>query len=236
MTDQFELIISNISPAVIALLVVLVVVVLWMLPKAIKEMGIKKIGPIQLEQQNLTLNHITATRIEEVDIENKENLWEMTEEYCAKIAIQSKIACSCAVSAILSAVVTPLQTMILLNHIAPKLTKEHEEELLAKLGRSVFKAYKEFSVAALPNACPAKESIIGISPENNSQFFPEWIALARDITARACFKKIKIYEEAIEGSQSEHWKDIFKKCLEKNTAYMEGMGWTISKYGRLERV
>ena len=236
MTDQFELIISNISPAVIALLVVLVVVVLWMLPKAIKEMGIKKIGPIQLEQQNLTLNHITATRIEEVDIENKENLWEMTEEYSAKIALQSKIACSCAVSAILSAVTTPLQTMILLNHIAPKLVKDHEEELLAKLNRSVFKSYKEFSVLGLPNACPAQESLSGMSPEKNSSFFPEWIALARDITARACFKKIKIYEEAIEGSQSDHWKDIFKKCLEKNTAYMEGMGWTISKYGRLERV
>lgn len=236
MTDQFELIISNISPAVIALLVLLVVVVLWMLPKAIKEMGIKKIGPIQLEQQNLTLNHITATRIEEVDIENKENLWEMTEEYSAKIALQSEIACSCAISAILSAVTTPLQTMILLNHIAPKLVKDHEEELLAKLNRSVFKSYREFSGLGLPNACPAQESLSGMSPEKNSSFFPEWIALARDITARACFKKIKIYEEAIEGSQSEHWKDIFKKCLEKNTAYMEGMGWTISKYGRLERV
>ena len=236
MSEQFELIISNISPAVVALLVVLVIVILRMLPKAIKEIGIKKIGPIQLEQQNLTLNHITATRIEEVDIENKENLWEMTEEFSAKIALQSKVSCSCAVSAVLSAVVTPLQTMILLNHLAPKLTQDHEEELLAKLGRSVFKSYKDFSVLSLPNSCPAQESLLGISPENNSQFFPEWISLARDITARSCFKKIKIYEEAIEGSQSQHWKDIFKKCLEKNTAYMEGMGWTVSKLGRLERM
>ena len=236
MSEQFELIISNISPAVVFLLILLVVVVLRMLPKAIKEIGIKKIGPIQLEQQNLTLNHITATRIEEVDIENKENLWEMTEEYSAKIALQSQVSCSCAVAAILSAVITPLQTMILLNHIAPKLVKEHEEELIAKLNRSIFKSYRDFSVQVLPSACPAQESLSEISPEKNASFVPEWIALARDITARACFKKIKIYEEAIEGSHSQHWKDIFQKCLEKNTAYMEGMGWTVSKFGRLERI
>lgn len=236
MSEQLQVVISNISPIVVAILAVLIVVVLYRLPKAIKEIGIKKIGPIQLEQQNLTLNHITATRIEEVDIENKENLWEMTEEFSAKIALQSKVSCSSAVAAVLAAVITPLQTMILLNHIAPKLVKEQEAELLAKLNRSIFKSYREFSVLGLPQTCPAQESLSEISPENSCSFFPEWITLARDITARACFKKIKIYEEAIEGSRSEHWRNIFKKCLEKNTAYMEGMGWTISKLGLPERM
>ena len=43
MSEQFELIISNISPAVVSLAYSgLFIVVLRMLPKAIKEIGIKK--------------------------------------------------------------------------------------------------------------------------------------------------------------------------------------------------
>ena len=55
MSESFKLIISNLDPYSLAIIALLIIAVVYMLPKVINEIGIKKIGPIQLEQENQTL-------------------------------------------------------------------------------------------------------------------------------------------------------------------------------------
>ena len=235
MSESFKLIISNLDPWTVVMLSVLVATILILLPKAVNDMGIKKLGPIQLEQENQTLNYLTNKQIEEIDIQNRENLWDATEEFIAQCAMESKIGCVAAVNAILQTIMSPIKTMVLLDRIAGKLIKENEEDLTKKLSRAVTKSFREFRHMALPTDCPARNEVAAISPTKYEQFFPEWIQLARDITVKACFQKIHVYEQALEHTKDKHWKSVFQDCISKNIAYIEGMGWIINKQNKLER-
>lgn len=235
MSESFKLIISNLDPLSIGMITLLVVAILMFLPKAVNEMGIKKLGPIQMEQENQTLNHLTNKRIEAIDIENRENLWEATEEYLAKIAMDSIIKCPAAVNSILATVSGQIRTMILLNHIAPKLVFSNQEHLIQKLQRSVMKSFREIKNLSLPDGCPSAEDVSNIVLEKFQGFFPNWLDLARSITVRACHEKIKVYLDALENTRDKHWKSIFESCYNKNLEYIEGMGYHIDKSGNLER-
>ena len=235
MSESFKLIISNLDPWSIAMLAVVIAVVLILLPKAVNEIGIKKLGPIQLEQENQTLNYLTNKQVESIDIQNRENLWDATEEFIAQCAMESKISCVAAVNSILQTVMGPIKTMVLLNHIAAKLVKDNEPDLIKKLSRSVTKSFREFKNMALPSGCPSSTEILEVTPEKYEQFFPMWIQIAREITVKACFEKIHIYEQALERTKDKHWKAVFQDCISKNISYIEGMGWTINKQNKLER-
>ena len=62
-----------------------------------------------------------------------------------------------------------------------------------------------------------------------------WIQIAREITVKACFEKIHIYEQALGQTKDKHWKAVFEDCINKNISYIEGMGWIINKQNKLER-
>ena len=235
MAESFKLIISNLDPLSIGMLTLLVVAVLVFLPKAVTEMGIKKLGPIQMEQENQTLNHLTNKQIEAIDIQNRENLWEATEEFIAQCAMESRLTCVAVINSFLQAVMSPIRTMVLLNHIAGKLVLEKEPELIKKLSRSVAKSFKDFKYVAFPNSCPVSGELPAVTPEKYEAFFPQWIAMARDITVKACFEKIEVYEKALQRTKDKHWKDVFTDCINKNISYIEGMGWIINKQNKLER-
>lgn len=235
MTEKFSLLISGLDPFTVAFLVLGILGALVLLPKVVNEIGLKKIGPIQLEQENQTLNHLTNKRIEELDIENRENLWTMTEDFLADIAMKSQIACSAMVDSILQVISSPIRTMVLLNHIAPKLTMENHGELVKKLKRNLSKSIRDIKNTSLPNSCPAINSISEINPERYSDMIESWILLARDVTVKSCFQKIQIYEEALSNTKDKHWKKVFETCISKNISYIEGMGWFINKQNKLER-
>ena len=235
MSESFKLIISNLDPWTVIMLSVLVATILILLPKAVNDMGIKKLGPIQLEQENQTLNYLTNKQIEAIDIQNRENLWDATEEFIAQCAMDSKISCVAAVNAILQTIMSPIKTMVLLNHIAGKLVKENEEDLIKKLMRSVTKSFREFKNMALPAGCPASNEVAATTYTKYEQFFPMWIQIAREITVKACFEKIHIYEQALGRTKDKHWKSVFEDCINKNISYIEGMGWIINKQNKLER-
>ena len=235
MAESFKIIISNLDPLTVAFLVVGIVAILAMVPKIINDAGIKKIGPIQIEQENQTLNFLTNKRIEEIDIENRENLWEATEDYIALCAINSKIACYYTVNSILAALSSPIKTMVLLNHIAPKLVAQNETQLIEKLSRSVTKSIRELKNTVHPEGCPTVSDTVNLSAENYAKFFPAWIKIARDITVKACYEKVQVYNEALSQTKDSHWIKIFKSCRDKNIAYIEGMGYIINKYNILEK-
>lgn len=236
MSESFQLIIQNLNPAIIAIIVLGIIAVLYLLPQVVQGTGLKKIGPIQLEQENQTLNHLTNKRIEAIDIENRENLWEATEEYIQQCAMESQIQCVALVNSILAAITSPIKTMILLNHIAPKLVFENEPQIIEKLKRAIARGLREISNAIKPETCSEANLEQMQSLKDYSNFFPAWLKIAREITVKACFEKVKIYEEALEQTRDKHWTKIFQSCLDKNISYIEGMGYIINKQNKLEKV
>lgn len=236
MSESFQLIIQNLNPAIIAIIVLGIIAVLYLLPQVVQGTGLKKIGPIQLEQENQTLNHLTNKRIEAIDIENRENLWEATEEYIQQCAMESKIRCVALVNSILAAITSPIKTMILLNHIAPKLVFENEQQIIEKLKRAIARGLREINNAIKPETCTEASLEEMQSLKDYSNFFPAWLKIAREITVKACFEKVKIYEEALEQTRDKHWTKIFQSCLDKNISYIEGMGYIINKQNKLEKV
>ena len=236
MSESFKLIISNLDAFSLSIIALLVIAIVYMLPKAIQEMGIKSIGPIKMEQENQTLNHVTQKTIEEIDVENRENLWEATGEFLEECAINSKIQCPAVVNSILQSISDSIRNMILLNHIAPKLVKEKEADLIERLNRASLKSLRVLKNSQIPTGCPAHADVLDLMPEKYKEFYPSWIELARKITVHACKKKMDVYEEALKVTKDKHWKDVFTECYNKNLAYIEGMGYIVNKRNHLEKV
>lgn len=234
MAESFRLFISGLDPISLVILVFGIFGVLILLPKALTEAGIKKLGPIQLEQENQTLNHITQRQIESIDTQNRENLWEMTEDLVFDKLFESKISCNMAAAAVTHALITPLRNMILLNHVAPKLAINEETSLKERITRSINRTRREIDAQLLPNACPATESIQTLNIDNNGNFIDGWLKNSREITAKSCLEKLKTYNAALNQTKDRHWKDIFTNCYNKNVDYIEAMGFIVNKQMQLE--
>lgn len=234
MAESFRLFISGLDPFSLAILVLGIFGVLILLPKAITEAGIRKLGPIQMEQENQTLNHLTQKQIEEIDLSNRENLWELTEDTLAEATNLSQIPCHAAINSKLNAIISPLRTLVLINHIAPKLAMKEEEFLLQKITRSAQRTFREIKFSSLPAGCPVAEKIAQTEQLDYYAHIKNWLGIARNITAKACLEKLKVYDNALKQTKDKHWKEIFSGCYNKNLGYIEAMGFKVSKTHELE--
>lgn len=227
----FELFISNLDPITAIILVVGIIVILVLIPMVVRKSGISKLGPIQIEQENQTQNHLTNQRVEQIDIENRENLWEMTEELVAEVFLYENVSCYAVTSTLIHTTLSPIRTMILLNHIAPKLTKNNEKKLREKIDRSIAKGFRDIKLAKLPESCPSKLETDNLDTHKYKSLIDRWLELAREITSKACADKIKAYELTLEIVKDPHWQKIFQHCREKNISYIEDMGYNLNKDG-----
>lgn len=226
MAESFQLFITNVSPLTLFILVVGVIVILVLIPRTIKNSGVSKIGAIQIEQENQTQNHLTNKRIEQTDIDNRENLWDMTEELVAEVFLYRDILCHAVTSTLINTILSPIRTMILLNHIAPKLTRLNEKRLREKINRCINKGFRDIKLFSLPSACPSKINDEELNADKYKEIIDRWLQLAREITSKACAEKIRIYDETLEGIKDTHWKKVFTACKEKNIFYIKEMGYS----------
>lgn len=208
-------------------------VVLTLLPRMLKKLGVTKIGPVEMEQQNQTLNYEVARQIEEIDINNREDIWDMTEELFGDVAMASTIPCQAAIGNIIGGIASPIRTMVMLNHIAPKLGKSHESALRAKINRGITRSLRENKGSALPHECPVYGDVSQLSPDKYADLITAWIEAARAIAAKACKKKIDLYINTLEGITDDHWRKVYKTCIDKNEAYIEDMGFIIDRTGEV---
>lgn len=211
---------------VFSLLVVFggILAAMHMIPNIIKKLGISKLGPLEMEHRNQSNNYETNRKIEIIDIENRENLWEMTEDLFSAAADASTLGCDAAIGYILHGVSNPIRTMVLLNHIAPKLVKHNEVDLRARITRGISRALKDARVITHKDDCPVSDNIAAIEISKYDVLIDQWIDRARNITSQSCQRKIEVYETAIEHNSDKHWKDIYKNCINKNRHYIKGMG------------
>ena len=196
---------------------------MYILPNVIKRMGIVKLGPLEMEHKHQTQNYEVNRKIEEIDIENRESLWEMTEDIFAVAAESSTIKCDAAVGYILAGISSPIRNMVLINHIAPKLVISYEPQLKAKINRGISRAIKDARGINHGHGCPVVDDIMGIKIDRYAQIVDDWIQRARSITVKACQEKVHVYESAIEQTSARHWKEIYNTCCNKK--YIRGMGY-----------
>ena len=200
-----------------------VLLILNILPNTVKRMGIVKLGPLEIEHKHQKQDHEINRKIEEIDIDNRENLWDMTEELFSLAAENSQITCEAAVGHILSLVASPIRTIVLLNHIAPKLTKNNEEILRCKINRGIARGVKDAKSSFGLTSCPILSEINDIKTTKYESLIDSWIEKARSVTMQACEAKIAVYESALETISDKHWKGIYRECIEKNKNYIRGM-------------
>lgn len=215
------------SMDVFSLLVVFgsILAAMHMIPNIIKKLGISKLGPLEMEHRNQSNNYETNRKIEIIDLDNRENLWEMTEDLFSAAADASTLGCDAAIGYILHGVSDPIRTMVLLNHIAPKLVKHNEADLRARITRGISRALKDARAIIHKDECPVADEVAEIAISKYDVLIDQWIDRARSITSQACKKKIEIYEIAIESNSDKYWKDIYKNCIQKNKHYIRGMGY-----------
>lgn len=216
---------SGLDTLSLMVLVVGVIFGIYILPNVIKRLGIVKLGPLEMEHKHQTQNYEINRKIDEIDIDNRENLWEMTEDIFAMAAEASPIMCDAAVGYILAEISSPIRNLVLINHIAPKLTASFEPQLRAKISRGISRAIRDARSITHGQGCPVVDDIMAIKLERYDKLVDDWIDRARSITCKACQDKLRVYDTAIENTSDKHWKEIYRNCAMKNREYIRGMGY-----------
>lgn len=204
-----------------------IIIAIQILPNAVRKMGITRFGPLEMEHKQQTLNYEINRKIDDIDINNRERLWDMTEDIFAIASEKSPIKCDAAVGYILSGVSSPIRNMVLLNHIAPKLVKSEEDVLRAKINRGISRAVRDAKHIIHDKGCPVSSDVSTLSVERYTELIEDWVMRARSITSKACKDKIKVYEGALDNTNDKHWVSVYKECIQKNKSYIKGMGYDV---------
>lgn len=220
--------IAAIPPLTLAIFGIIVIVVLYTLPRTFRGLGLKKLGPLEIEQNNQVINHATLKQIEAIDIENRETLWDMTEDVFLQVAMSSKVPCTAAVGHIIDSIASPIRTMVLLNHVAPKLGRSNESMLKSKISHGITRALRDAKLYKSIDNCPAHEAVGALDPNKYEAVIDAWIQSAREITTKACARKIKVYKRTLETVTDKHWVNIYNDCIERNKQYITDMGYVIN--------
>ena len=215
------------SLASLSVLLVGLLALLHVLPNTIRKLGIIKLGPLEMEHKHQTLNYEINRKIDEIDINNRERLWDMTEDIFAVASEKSTIKCEAAVGYILSGVSSPIRNMVLLNHIAPKLVKSEEDVLRAKICRGISRAVRDAKHIVHGKGCPVSSDVSDLSVERYTGLIEDWMMRARSITSKACKEKLKVYQYAVDNTKDKYWVDVYRSCILKNKSYIKGMGYEI---------
>ena len=236
MSDNFANGLAAIPPVTLAILGLFILTILYSLPKLLKSIGVKKLGPLEIEHNNQSINYSVLRQIEDIDIDNREALWDMTEDLFLRVAMYSSVQCTAAVGHIIDGIASPIRNMVLLNHIAPKLCKSNEELLRKKITHGITRSLRDTKLHKNIEGCPVTEQIAALDPDKYGQLIDTWIDQARAITAYACAKKIKVYTNTLTVVHDGHWSNVYTDCIEKNKHYIVGMGYNLNKAGEIYKV
>lgn len=209
----------------LVVLILGVIAIIYFLPNAVKKMNIVKLGPLEIEHRHQSQNYEVNRMIENIDLENRENLWEMTEDIFNSVAESSTIECEAVVGYIINGVSNPIRNIVMMNHVTKKLMKSEEQQLKEKIKHGISRSIRDAKRVDYAEGCPIENDLLDINTDKYSKVIDDWIIRARQITARACLAKINVYERAIAEINDNYWKEIYKSCIKKNQNYLKGMGY-----------
>lgn len=218
---------TNISDFGLIVIIVGILLVLYVLPNTIRRLGVVRLGPLEMEHRHQSQNYEVNRKVDEIDIANRERLWEMTEDIFDIAASSSKIRCEAVVGYILDGIAGPIRNLVMINHISSKLLIAEEDNLRSRIGRGVARAMRDTKKINYGNGCPIQDDIRSLELDGYTYLIDDWIARARSITAKSCRDKIRVYETALEDTKDRHWIRVYQNCIVKNQGYIRGMGYNV---------
>lgn len=226
MKDLFDFI-ANTSDFGLVAIIAGILLVLYVLPNTVRKLGISRLGPLEMEHRHQSQNYETTRQINDIDLDNRESLWDMTEDLFDAVAESSPIHCDAAVGFILSGVASPIRTMVLLNHIAPKLVRDNEDALVAKIRRGIARSVKDARRTCHGDGCPVAADVSAIDTGKYDVVISDWLMRARSITSKACRDKIAVYNTALSMTNDKFWRRVYAECIDRNKGYIRGMGYEV---------
>lgn len=216
-------VLSQISTANLVVIIIGIVIVLVI----INRMHITKLGPLEIEHKDQTINAGVHKQLEDLDDQLRSNVWDMTSTLTRTASGQFDIQeglCYLAKRALMYIISVPLQDAAISNHFTKRLSPTHREYYRQQILDSIRDYYKELYYAGRTS----ERTCDNLPPWEDMQekyelFVQEWLVRVAHLTIETCKLKIEIYEDALTHS-SEHWNEIFKKCKSKNEKYIKELG------------
>jgi DNA-binding transcriptional regulator GbsR (MarR family) len=207
----------------IAFLIILLAVVIII---TVRKLGISSLGPIKIEQRNLSTEHKMNEETREADDICLKQIRQATNNM--KLSISNVFAelkiCTIARVAISSIIRFPLYESVANNHFTTELMPENFKEYRERLIRMTKEEYISLSAVSKEIQC-------------NKEPLPTWDQISQQLIERidhwiksisrevmiTCKKKIAIYQTYLPSfiEMKDEWRtDIVKKCIEKNERYI----------------
>lgn len=224
MIDLLNNIILNAQPTTMFVICTMIVLLVILMPRAIKRLGIKKIAGVELhsQEEDYARQYEIGKEIIEIDTRLKETLWEYSEDLLMDFAEKSPLTCDAAIGHVLGGIFGHIRAHIMLNHLTDKLSVANEDKFVKKLTRNV-RASLGDSKRSVYDECPCRHEMEVLEVSRYRPVIDQWIADARTMVTAACKEKIDVYTQAMLDSRSDYWKAVFKKCIEKNEGYIEAL-------------
>jgi len=192
----------------------------------VRKLHINSIGPIKIEQRNLSTEYKMNEETREADDVCLKQIRQATNNM--KLSISNIFAelkiCTLARVAISSAIRFPLYESVANNHFTTELMPENFREYRDRIITLIKEEYTSLSAVSKDIQC-------------NKEPLPTWDQISQQLTDRidqwiknisrevmiTCKKKIAIYQNYQPSFQElkDEWRmDIVKKCIEKNEKYI----------------
>ena len=224
MIELLNNVLLNARPGTVLVICTTVILIVLLLPKALRKSGIKKIAGMELhsQEEDYARQYEINKEVIEIDTRLKESLWEYTEDLLMDFADRSTLTCDAAIGHVLGGIFNHMRAHIMLNHLTTKLAVSNEDKFIKKLTRNVRVSLSD-AKRSVYEGCPCKQEMQELEVSRYNNVIMKWIKDARIMVVASCEEKIELYERAIKDSKSDYWKDVFRKCIEKNEMYIEDM-------------
>jgi len=208
----------------IAFLMILLAIVII---SVVKKLGISSLGPIKMEQRNLSTEFKMNEDTREVDEICLRQIRLITNNM--KLRINNVFAdlkmCTLARVAISTSIRFPLYDSVANNHFTTELMPENFKEYRERLILMIKEEYISLSSASKEIQCN-KDQLLPAWEQISQQLIDkidQWIkSVSREVMI-TCKKKIAIYQNYLHSflEMKDEWRvEIVKKCIEKNERYI----------------
>lgn len=224
MIELLNNVLLNARPGTVLVICTTIILIVLLLPKAVRKLGIKKIAGMELhsQEEDHARQYEINKEVIEIDTRLKESLWEYTEDLLIDFAEGSPLTCDAAIGHVLGGIFGHIRAHIMLNHLTTKLAISNEDKFVKKLTRNVRSSLSD-AKRSVYDGCPCRQEMQELDVSRYNNVIMRWLKDARMMVVASCEEKIALYESAVKDSRSDYWKGVFKKCIEKNEAYIESM-------------
>jgi len=205
-----------------AALLILLAIIICIL---VRKLGIKSIGPIQLEQHGQSSMFNMNEENKELDDSCRRQMREITSKmkrHISNIFAELHI-CALARLAISSAIRYPLYESVANNHFTSELMPEKYSVYRERIIEAMREEYRSLSAASMDIKCSSADlPSLEQMDKKLVECIDIWLGHINREVALCCEKKVKVYKKYLpyfEAAGDNYRVGIVRSCIEKNGQY-----------------